>query len=159
MRKPLTYNGKLRTVNELVKILGKNRICGLGLDVHKRPTAKQAAELNKAQEEMPFASDITDVDGIELQEIARNASKSIENLNQQLEAEGKNLLMREVLGLNRELERIRGRLKVAVAKKLDLEEEIEKQKGKLAEIETPIKYGDYPREEIRNKIERLNDEP
>ena len=43
--------------------------------------------LNKAQEELPFASDVVKADDIELQEIMENASRSIENLNQQVQEE------------------------------------------------------------------------
>ena len=43
--------------------------------------------LNKTQEELPSASDIDKVDDIELQEIVENASRSIENLNQQVQEE------------------------------------------------------------------------
>ena len=66
--------------------------------------------------------------------------------------------LRELLGFDKELKRIRGQLKVAVTKKLDLEEDIEKQKEKLAEIENSQEYGDDQCEEIRNRIKRLNDE-
>ena len=40
--------------------------------------------LNKAQEELPSASDVDKADDIELQETVENASRSMENLNQQL---------------------------------------------------------------------------
>ena len=43
-----------------------------------------------------------------------NASRSMENLNQQLE--GEDLPMREFLGLDKQLRSIRGSLKVEVAK-------------------------------------------
>ena len=66
--------------------------------------------------------------------------------------------LRELLGFDKELKRIRGQLKVAVAKKLDLEEKIEEEKGKLAEIENRPDYTDVQCEEIRKRIERLNDE-
>ena len=66
--------------------------------------------------------------------------------------------LRELLGFDKELKRIRGQLKVAVTKKLDLEEDIKKQKEKLAEIENSQEYDDDQREEIRNRIKRLNDE-
>ena len=49
-------------------------------------------------------------------------------------------------------------MKLVVAKKLDSEEEIEKQKEKLAEIENHSDYSDAQREEFRERIKRLNDE-
>ena len=63
----------------------------------------------------------------------------------------------KLLDFDKELKRIRGQLKVAAAKKLDLEENIEKEKEKLAEIENPLEYTDDQRKEIANRIKRLND--
>ena len=67
--------------------------------------------------QLPSTSDITRENEIELQEIAENASRSIENLTQQVQEEPtKDLLMRELLGLDKQLRR--GSLKVEVAKKV-----------------------------------------
>ena len=113
---------------------------------------------------MPSTSAIANVDDIELQEIGRNASRSMEDLimnmkdNQSQTDESIENSLRELSGFDKELKRIRGQLKVAAAKKLDLEEEIEKEKEKLAEIENNIEYTDVQREEIRNRIKELNDE-
>ena len=85
---PLTNeDGKLKTFGKLKSILGKNRIRDLGSDVPKGSTVRQAVVLNKAKEELPSVSDIAKADDIELQEIMENASRSMENLNQQLEGE------------------------------------------------------------------------
>ena len=84
--------------------------------------------LNKAQEELPSASDVDKADDIELQEIVENASRSIENLSQQVQEEPiKDLPMRELLGLDAQLRSIMGSLKVEVAKKVQLEECIKKE--------------------------------
>ena len=69
----------------LADILGKDGLHNLGFDISRgKVTARQAVMLNKAQEELPTASDVDKADDIELQEIAENASRSIENLNQQV---------------------------------------------------------------------------
>ena len=71
-RKPLMTEGKLKSVGMLADILGKNRLCRLGFNIPvDRITARQAVMLNKAAEELPSESDITGVDDIELQEIAK----------------------------------------------------------------------------------------
>ena len=71
-RKPLTTEGKLKSVGMLADILGKNRLRRLGFNVPVgRITARQAVMLNKAAEELPSESDITGVDDIELQEIIK----------------------------------------------------------------------------------------
>ena len=77
-RKPLTTEGKLKSVGMLADILGKNRLRRLGFNVPVgRITARQAVMPNKAAEELPSESDITGVDDIELQEIAEKASDII----------------------------------------------------------------------------------
>ena len=84
------------------------------------------------REELPSASDVANADDIELSEIAENALRTMENLNQQLE--GEDLPMRELLGLDKQLRSIRGLLKVEVAKKVQLEESIKKERCKLEEL-------------------------
>ena len=56
----------------LADILGKNRLHRLGFNIPVgRITARQAVMLNKTAEQLPSESDITGVDEIELQEIAK----------------------------------------------------------------------------------------
>ena len=116
--------GKLRTVKEIKKILGKGRIRDLGFNAPKdEVTAQQVTMLNR---ELPSASDVAKADDIKLQEIV----KSIEDLI----AQGQETLpIRELLGLDKQLRSIRGLLKVEVAKKVQLEESIKKEKRKLEE--------------------------
>ena len=87
---------------------------------------------------MPSASDIAKVDNIELQEIVRDALKSIENLNQQLK--GEDLPMRELLGLDKQLRSARGSLKVEVAKKVQLEENIKKNTASSRNSENILEF-------------------
>ena len=141
-RKPLTTKGELKLVGTLADILGKNGLRNLGFDKARgKVTAWEAVMLNKVKEELPSASDVAKADDIGLQEIAENALRSMENLNQQLESE--DLPMRELLGLDKQLRSIRGSLKVEVAKKVQLEESIKKERCKLEELrEHPGVYDD-----------------
>ena len=62
-RKPLTTEGKLKSVGMLADILGKNRLRRLGFNISVgRITARQAVMLNKAAEELPSEPDITGAD-------------------------------------------------------------------------------------------------
>ena len=73
-------------------------------------------------------------DDRELQEIMENALRSTENLIEQLEGESsEDLLMDKLLGLDKQLRSIRGSLKVKVAKKIQLEESIEKESQRKSE--------------------------
>ena len=70
-RKPLTTEGKLKSVGMLADILGKNRLRRLSFNISVgKLTAWQVVMLNKAAEESPSESNITKADDIELQEIA-----------------------------------------------------------------------------------------
>ena len=112
-RKPLTTEGKLKSVGMIADILGKNRLRRLGFNILVgRITARQAVMLNKAAEELPSESDITKTDTEDLFEHP----------------------LRELLGLDKQLRSITGSLKVEVAKKVELEEHIAKEHRKLEEF-------------------------
>ena len=108
-RKPLTTEGKLKSVGMLADILGKNRLRRLGFNIPVgKLTAWQAVMLNKAAEELPSESDITKADDIELQEIAEKASgiiSQIKNVQTDTEDLFKHPL-RELLGLDKQLRSI-----------------------------------------------------
>ena len=53
---------------------------------------------------------------------------------------------------------IRGTLTAEVAKKVELSDHIDREKNKLAETENDSSYTEEQREEIRERIRRLNDE-
>ena len=66
--------------------------------------------------------------------------------------------LQELLGLNKQLRSIRGSLKVEVAKKVQLEEHIAKERHKLEEFRKyPREYDDAMREDIMKRIDALND--
>ena len=119
-RKPLTTEGKLKSVGMLADILGKNRLCRLGFNIPVgKLTAQQVVLLNKAAEELPSESDITKADDIELQEIAEKASSIISQIKD-IQTDREDLFkhpLRELLGLDKQLRSIRGSLKVEVAKR------------------------------------------
>ena len=67
--------------------------------------------------------------------------------------------LRELLGLDKQLRSIRGSLKVEVAKKVELEEHITKERRKLEQFrEYPGEYDDAMKEDITKRIDALNDE-
>ena len=129
-RKPLTTEGKLKSVGMLADILSKNRLRRLGFNIPvDRITAQQAVMLNKAAEELPSESDIAGVDDIELQEIAEKVSGIISQIKD-VQTDTEDLFeypLRELLGLDKQVRSIRGSLKVEVAKKVELKEYIAKE--------------------------------
>ena len=89
----------------------------MGFDLPKGGvTHQQAVALNKAIEQLPSTSDVTNVDVTELQEYADNIDRSAESLIDQLEGESSvDFPMHELLGMDKQLRSIRGSLKVEVA--------------------------------------------
>ena len=67
------------------------------------------------------------------------------------------LLLRELEGLDKQLRTIKGSLKVAIAKRIDLEGRIKHEERKLNEIQDP-KYSDDQRDMIEGRINKLRDE-
>ena len=61
------------------------------------------------------------------------------------------LPLRELVELGKQLRTIRGFLKVAIAKRTDLEDSIKHEKNKLIEIQDPT-YSDHQRKMIEDRI-------
>ena len=142
----------LKSIGMLADILGKGGLRNLGFDIPRgKVTAHQAIMLNKAAEELPSESDITGVDDIELQEIAEKTLGIISQIKD-IQTDTEDLFehpLRELLGLDKQLRSIRGSLKVEVAKKVELEEHITKERRKLEEFrEYPGVYNDAMKEDI-----------
>ena len=108
---PLTTEGELKSVGEIVGISGKKRPRELGFVIpNGKVTARQAIMLNRVEEKLPSASDIAKANDIELQVIVKST--------QDLIPQGQETLpMHKLLGLDKQLRSIRGLLKVEVAKR------------------------------------------
>ena len=147
----------------IADILGKNRIRNFGFDLPRgKVTAWEAVMLNKVKEELPSTSDVDKADDIE---IVENTPKSMGDLILQMkndQSQTDDLFkypLCELLGLDKQLKSIRGSLKLEVAKIVQLEENIKKEKQKLKEFrEYPGVYDDAMREDITKRIAKLNDE-
>ena len=161
-RKPLTTEGKLKSFGMLADILGKGRLRRLSFNIPVcKLTARQAVMLNKAAEELPSESDITKADDIELQKSAEKTSGIISQIKD-IQTDTEDLFkhpLRELLGLDKQIRSIRGSLKVEVAKKVELEEHINKEYRKLEEFREYLRvYDDAMKEDITKRIDNLNDE-
>ena len=101
----------------------------------------------------------TNAETIELMEMT---SKDIDGLEQETSfiepsERDKLLPLRELEGLDKQLRTIKGSLKVAIAKRIDLEGRIKHEERKLNEIQDP-KYSDDQRDMIEGRIKRLRGE-
>ena len=105
------------------------------------------------------SSSTKDVEAIELMEMT---SKDIDGLEQETSfieptERDKLLPLRELEGLDKQLRTIKGSLKVAIAKCIDLEGRIKHEERKLNEIQDP-KYSDDQRDMIEGRINKLRGE-
>ena len=105
------------------------------------------------------SSSTTDVEAIELMEMT---SKDIDGLEQETSfiepsERDKLLPLRELQGLDKQIRTIKGSLKVAISKRVDLEDRIKHEENKLNEIQDPI-YSDDQRKMVEDRIKKLRDE-
>ena len=136
------YRNKYKVARDMVKKLNEN------LD-----------ERSKAIE----SSSTTDAEAIEIIEVT---SKDIDTTVKDVEQDtsfiesserDKLLPLRELEGLDKQLRTIKGSLKVAIAKRIDLEGRIKHEERKLNEIQDP-KYSDDQRDMIEGRINKLRGE-
>ena len=162
----------LKSLKEMSK-LGVNRLRTMGFtnityeDIQPykpkfRNARDEARKLNEKLNERSKtleSSSTTDVEAIELMEMT---SKDIDGLEQETSfieptERDKLLPLRELQGLDKQIRTIKGSLKVAIAKRVELEDRIKHEENKLNEIQDPI-YSDDQRKMIEDRIKRLRDE-
>ena len=109
------------------------------------------------------SSSTTDSDAIEMIEMT---SKDIDTMVKDVEQDtsfiepserDKLLPLRELEGLDKQLRTIKGSLKVAIARRVDLEAHIKREERKLNKIQDP-KYSDDERDMIEGRINKLRGE-
>ena len=105
------------------------------------------------------SSSTTDAEAIEMIEMT---SKDIDGLEQETSfieptERDKLLPLRELQGLDKQIRTIKGSLKVAIAKRVELEDRIKHEEYKLNEIQGP-NYSDDQRKMVEDRIKKLRDE-
>ena len=117
-------------------------------------------DLLEKQAELSSSSEIAKADEIELEEVTKITEDLIFQINNQSQTD--ELFehhLRELLGLDKQLRSKRGSLKVEVAKKVQLEELIKKERQKLEEFrEYAGVYNDAMKEDITKRIDNLNED-
>ena len=176
-KKTVIYLGNidkgLKSLTEMSK-LGVNRLRTMGFtnityeDIRPyQPRYKNAREeaarilnekLNERSKTLESSS-TTDVEAIELMEMT---SKDIDGLEQETSfieptERDKLLPLRELQGLDKQIRTIKGSLKVAIAKRVELEDRIKHEEDKLNEIHGP-NYSDDQRKMVEDRIKKLRDE-
>ena len=166
---PLTRNGQLRPNSTLERVLGKTRLREMGFDIPKGNfSAKQATILNKIGEDLPSSSKVSQATDLELETISKDVIDSNEDLISLIRESVDNEAtqtddlfeypLRELIGLDREMKTIRGSLKVEISKKTMIEQHIEREQSKLEEMANDTIYTDEQRDEVKDRMQRLNDD-
>ena len=110
--------------------------------------------------ESPFTTDAGAIEMIEV--TSKDIDTTVKDVEQDTSfiepSERDNLLpLRELEGLDKHLRTIKGSLKVAIAKRVDLEARIKHEERKLNEIQDP-KYSDDQRDMIEGRLMKLRGE-
>ena len=145
-----------------LRLIGFRTITYEDINPHNRRSKKARDDVMKLNENLDErskaieSSSTTDAEAIELMEMT---SKDIDGLEQETSfieptERDKLLPLRELQGLDKQIRTIKGSLKVAIPKRIDLEGRIKHEERKLNEIQDP-KYSDDQRDMIEGRIKRL----
>ena len=161
----------------MIKKLGVNRLSLMGFrnitdeDIYPyrdryKDVREKVRKLNENLNERSKAiesSSTTDAEAIEMIEMtSKDIDTTVKGVEQDVsfikpDEKDKLLPLRELEGLDKQLRTIRGSLKAAIAKRIDLEGRIEHEERKLNEIQDPT-YSDDQRNMIEDRIKKLRDE-
>ena len=119
-------------------------------------------KLNENLDERSKAIESSSTTNAEAIEMIEMTSKDIDGLEQETSfieptERDKLLPLRELQGLDKQIRTIKGSLKVAIAKRVELEDRIKHEENKLNEIQDPI-YSDDQRKMVEDRIKKLRDE-
>ena len=135
-------------------------------DRRSKRSREEVMKLNENLDERSKAiesSSTTDAEAIEMIEVtSKDIDATVKGAEQDTSFIGsserdKLLPLRELEGLDKQLRTIKGSLKVAIAKRVDLNARIEHEERKLSEVQDPT-YSDDQRDMIEGRIKRLRDE-
>ena len=169
-------NNRLKAPWEIRK-LGVNKLRLMGFrnltyedinpyDRRSKRAREEVMKLNENLDERSKAiesSSTTDAEAIEMIEVTSKdidtTVKGVEQDTSFIEPSERDKLLppRELEGLDKQLRTIKGSLKVAIARRIDLEGRIKHEERKLNEIQDP-KYSDDQRDMIEGRINKLRGE-
>ena len=184
----LSPTNKWLVPNAYLRIFGKKFIKDMGFDVEKPKTGTNSKIPKKKMKQMEmyvdeiddnrkqFASELNELpmnednqDNIMLQDIITkneiatdNSIKLTETSLTEIGADASTqtggLTLRELEGLDKELRTISGSLRSAIAESIAKQVDIDKENRKLEEMANDETYSEEQREEVRARLQRLQDE-
>lgn len=141
------YNGKFLASSTLRARLGASLAHTL-LEIETPTSLKIRSRL--ILENLPTEIEMDDLSPKKIDEIIEETRKSI-GTNTDLD-------MREFLGIDKALTRIKGELENNASKLSEIDVHLKKEQGKLAEIQDDPEYSDELRKRIKNRIAELKEE-
>ena len=184
----LSPTNKWLVPNAYLRIFGKKFIKDMGFDVNKPRTGTKskipkkkmkqiemyideiddntkqfASELNKLPMDEDNQDNIMLQDMVTKNEIATDNSiklikTSLTETGEDASTQTGGLTLRELQGLDKELRTISGSLRSAIAKSIAKQVDIDKENRKLEEMANDETYSDEQREEVRARLQKVQDE-
>ena len=152
-----------------LRLMGFRTITYEDINPYDRRSKKAREDVMKLNENLDErskaieSSSTTDAEAIEMTEMtSKDIDVTVKDAEQDTSfiepsERDKLLPLRELEGLDKQLRTIKGSLKVAIAKRIDLEGRIKHEERKLNEIQDP-KYSDDQRDMIEGRINKLRGE-
>ena len=152
-----------------LRLMGFRTITYEDINPYDRRSKKAREDVMKLNENLDErskaieSSSTTDAEAIEMIEMtSKDIDVTVKDVEQDTSfmepsERDKLLPLRELEGLDKQLRTIKGSLKVAIAKRIDLEGRIKHEERKLNEIQDP-KYSDDQRDMIEGRINKLRGE-
>ena len=152
-----------------LRLMGFSNLTYENINPYDRRSKKAREEVIKLNENLDErskaieSSATTDAEAIEMIEVtSKDIDATVKDAEQdtsfiESSERDKLLPLRELEGLDKQLRTIKGSLKVAIAKRIDLEGRIKHEERKLNEIQDP-KYSDDQRDMIEGRINKLRGE-
>ena len=120
--------------------------------VNKSPTTSEGNQDNIMLQDIITKNEIATDNSIKLIET------SLTEIGEDASTQTSGLILRELEGLDKELRTISGSLRSAIAKSIAKQVDIDKENRKLEEMVNDETYSDEQREEVRARLQRLQDE-
>ena len=152
-----------------LKLMGFRNLTYEDINPYDRRSKRAREEVMKLNENLDErskaieSSSTTDAEAIEMIEVtSKDIDATVKDVEQdtsfiESSERDKLLPLRELEGLDKQLRTIKGSLKVAIAKRVDLNARIEHEERKLSEVQDPA-YSDDQRDMIEGRIKRLRGE-
>ena len=149
-----------------LKLMGFRNLTDEDVQPHRPKCIKAREKIRKLDEKLDERSktieppSTTDAEAIEMIEVtSKDIDTTVKDVEQDtsfIEPSGRdNLLpLRELEGLDKQLKTIKGSLKLAIAKRVDLKSRTEYEERKLSEVQDP-KYSDDQIDMIEDRIKKL----